>query len=153
MTTGGHWGAGGKVLIAVAGAGLVAVTLSAAQDGAGRSVRDGVYTEAQAMRGERDYGRSCERCHGVDLSGDPLTEIPALQGAPFVEQWQGKTLKDLFDLLKRSMPADEPDSLTTRAYVDIAAYLLSANHFPSESQELSREPGDLQQIRIEPERK
>jgi mono/diheme cytochrome c family protein len=142
-----------RVLVAVAGAGILAVSLSAAQDGAGRSVRDGVYTEAQAMRGERDYGRSCERCHGVDLSGDPLTEIPALQGAPFVEQWQGKTVKDLFDLMKRSMPADEPDSLTTRAYVDIAAYLLSANNFPSGSQELSREPGDLQQIRIEPERK
>jgi len=51
------------------------------------------------------------------------------------------------------MPADQPDSLTTRAYVDIVAYLMSANHFPSGSQELSREPADLQQIRIEAERK
>jgi cytochrome c5 len=140
-------------LLSVAGAGLAVVTLSAAQDGAKRSVWDGVYTEAQAMRGERDYGRSCERCHGVDLTGDPTTEVPALQSAPFVEQWQGKTAKDLFDLIKRSMPADQPDSLTTRAYVDIVAYLISANHFPSGSQELSREPGDLQQIRIEAERK
>ena len=140
-------------LLSVAGAGLAVVTLSAAQDGAKRSVWDGVYTEAQAMRGERDYGRSCERCHGVDLTGDPTTEVPALQSAPFVEQWQGKTAKDLFDLIKRSMPADQPDSLTTRAYVDIVAYLMSANHFPSGSQELSREPGDLQQIRIEAERK
>ena len=142
-------------LFAVAGAGVVAVaSLAAAQDSAAaRSVRDGVYTEAQAMRGERDYGRSCERCHGVDLSGDPSTEIPALQSAPFVEQWQGKSVKDLFDVIKRSMPADEPDTLTTRAYVDIVAYLLSANHFPSGSQELSREPGDLQKIRIEPEAK
>jgi len=76
-----------------------------------------------------------------------------LQSAPFVEQWQGKTVKDLFDLIKRSMPADQPDSLTTRAYVDIVAYLMSANHFPSGSQELSREPADLQQIRIEAEGK
>jgi mono/diheme cytochrome c family protein len=149
--TGGYWGS--RVLVAVAGAGVVAATLSAAQDGTRRSVWDGVYTEAQAMRGERDYGRSCERCHGVDLTGDPLTEIPALQSAPFVEHWQGKTLKDLFDVIKRSMPADEPDSLTTRAYVDIVAYLLSANHFPTGGQELSREPADLQQIRFEPERK
>lgn len=141
-----------RFTVLVAGAGLWAVTLSAAQDGAQKSVWDGVYTEAQAMRGERDYGRSCERCHGVDLTGDPLTEIPALQSAPFVEHWQGRTLKDLFEVIKRSMPADEPDSLTTRAYVDIVAYLLSANHFPSGSQELSRELADLQQIRIEPER-
>jgi cytochrome c len=140
-------------LIPTAGVALIAATLSAAQDGTKRSVWDGVYTEAQAMRGERDYGRSCERCHGVDLTGDATTEVPALQSAPFVEQWQGKTAKDLFDLIKRSMPADQPDSLTTRAYVDIVAYLMSANHFPSGSQELSREPGDLQQIRIEAERK
>jgi len=140
-------------LLSVVGAAFEEITLSAAQDGAKRSVWDGVYTEAQAMRGERDYGRSCERCHGVDLTGDPTTEVPALQSAPFVEQWQGKTAKDLFDLIKRSMPADQPDSLTTRAYVDIVAYLMSANHFPSGSQELSREPGDLQQIRIEAERK
>jgi cytochrome c len=141
------------MLLAMAGAGLVTATLTAAQEGAKRSVWDGVYTEAQAMRGERDYGRSCERCHGVDLTGDPMTEVPALQSAPFLDQWQGKTVKDLFDLIKRSMPADEPDSLTTRAYVDIVAYLLSANHFPAGTQELSREPAALQQLRIEAERK
>jgi len=141
------------LLLTLAGAAVATATLWAGQDAATRSVWDGVYTEAQAMRGERDYGRSCERCHGVDLTGDPTTETPALQSAPFVEQWQGKTVKDLFDLIKRSMPADQPDSLTTRAYVDIVAYLMSANHFPSGSQELSREPADLQQIRIEAERK
>jgi len=141
------------LLLTLAGAAVATATLWAGQDAATRSVWDGVYTEAQAMRGERDYGRSCERCHGVDLTGDPTTETPALQSAPFVEQWQGKTVKDLFDLIKRSMPADQPDSLTTRAYVDIVAYLMSANHFPSGSQELSREPADLQQIRIEAEGK
>jgi len=144
---------GFRVLIAVGCAGVLGATVLEAQDGTRRSVWDGVYTEAQALRGERDYGRSCERCHGVDLTGDPVTEVPALQSAPFVEHWQGKTLKDLFDVLKRSMPADAPDSLTTRAYVDIVAYLMSANHFPSGSQELSREPADLQQIRIEAEGK
>jgi quinoprotein glucose dehydrogenase len=144
---------GFKILGAVAGAGLVAATLSAAQEGQRRSLWNGVYTEAQALRGERDYGRSCERCHGVDLTGDAVREIPALQGIPFVEHWQGKTLKDMFDVIKRSLPADEPDSLTTRAYVDIVAYLLNANGFPSGGEELSREPADLQKIQIEPERK
>ena len=144
-----------KSLLVIASAALVVVGVSgqATSSQGARTVLDGAYTEAQAMRGERDYGRSCERCHGVDLTGDPTTEVPALQSAPFVEQWQGKTAKDLFDLIKRSMPADQPDSLTTRAYVDIVAYLMSVNHFPSGSQELSREPGDLQQIRIEAERK
>ncbi len=138
-----------RMVLATGVAGLLAVSSSAAQDGARQSVWDGIFTEAQVARGERDYGRSCERCHGVDLTGDPSMEIPALQEAPFLEEWKGRTLKDLFDRIKRSMPADEPDSLTTRAYVDIVAYLLNANHFPSGSRELSRDPGDLQQFQIE----
>ena len=36
-----------------------------------QSVWDGVYTEAQAARGERQYGRSCEQCHGRRHVGRP----------------------------------------------------------------------------------
>ncbi|HET9568797.1 MAG TPA: hypothetical protein VFP16_10540, partial [Vicinamibacterales bacterium] len=35
-----------------------------------RSIKDGVYTEVQANRGEREYGRTCEHCHGAGLEGD-----------------------------------------------------------------------------------
>ena len=122
---------------------------AAAQEPPRRSVRDGAYTAAQAERGERDYGRECERCHGADLSGDPSREVPALAGDHFLEQWRGRTLKELFDLTRRSMPADAPDSLTTRAYVDIVAYLLSANRFASGDVELPRDPERLQQWVIE----
>jgi S-disulfanyl-L-cysteine oxidoreductase SoxD len=118
---------------------------SSAQDQTRRSVREGAFTAAQAERGERDYGRACERCHGADLSGDPSTETPALEGEHFREQWSGRTVKELFDVIKRSMPADAPDSLTQRAYVDIVAYLLSANQFASGTEELPRAPERLQE--------
>jgi hypothetical protein len=47
------------------------------------------------------------------------------------------------------MPGDAPDSLTTRAYVDIVAYVLSANQFASGAQELPRVPERLQEWVIE----
>jgi cytochrome c len=125
------------------------VIAASAQDAPRRSVRDGAYTTAQAERGERDYGRQCERCHGADLSGDTSREVPALAGDHFQEQWSGRTVKELFDLVKRSMPGDAPDSLTTRAYVDIVAYVLSANQFASGAQELPRVPERLQEWVIE----
>jgi cytochrome c len=128
---------------------LMAAASSGAQDNPRRTVRDGAFTAAQADRGERDYGRECERCHGADLSGDSGREVPALIGAPFLERWDGHTVKDLFEQVKRSMPADSPDSLTTRAYVDIVAFLLSRNEFPSGADELSRTADRLQDWVIE----
>lgn len=114
-----------------------------------QSVWDGVYTDAQAMRGERQYGRSCEQCHGPDLAGDPVMEIPALSLDSFMTSWNGKSVKDLFDTVKRSMPKDKPGSLGTGSYVDVVAYLLQANRFPSGARELARTPDELAPIVIE----
>jgi len=113
------------------------------------SVWDGVYTDAQASRGERQYGRSCEPCHGADLAGDPVEEIPALSLDSFMTSWRGKSVKELFDTVKRSMPKDKPGSLGTGAYVDVVSYLLQANMFPSGSRELPRTPDELGGIVIE----
>jgi cytochrome c len=134
---------------AIAYAASLGASMGAAQDAPRRSVRDGVYSEAQADRGERDYNRQCGRCHADDLTGDSEHEVPALIGAPFLEHWEGRTVKDLYDRMKRSMPADHPDSLTPRAYVDIVAFLLSRNEFPSGADELPRAPERLQELMFE----
>jgi mono/diheme cytochrome c family protein len=112
-------------------------------------VWDGVYTDAQAGRGERQYGRSCEQCHGPDLAGDPVMEIPALSLDSFMTSWSGKTVKDLFDTVKQSMPKDKPGSLGTGAYLDVVAYLLQVNRFPSGARELPRAPEQLESVAIE----
>jgi cytochrome c len=130
--------------LCVAGTGLAAQNPQRKQ-----SVWDGVYTEAQAVRGERQYGRSCEQCHGVNMSGDPVEEIPSLVLDSFMTDWNGKSVKDLFDTVKRSMPKDKPGSLGTGAYVDVVAYLLQANKFPAGTTELSRVPERLEPIVIE----
>jgi mono/diheme cytochrome c family protein len=47
----------GKILLAV-----LVITAALAQTS--RSVWDGVYTEAQAKRGEALFGQNCVSCHG-----------------------------------------------------------------------------------------
>jgi mono/diheme cytochrome c family protein len=129
---------------------VVFVGIAGAQNPPARqTVWDGVYTDAQATRGERQYGRACEQCHGPDLSGDSVKEIPPLSLDSFMTSWSGKSVKDLFDTVKRSMPKDKPGSLGTGAYVDVVAYLLQANRFPSGSSELPRSPEQLESIAIE----
>src|SRR4249919_202854 len=71
-----------------------------------RSVWDGVYTEAQAQRGKTIYVQRCGTCHG---SGD---QAPALYGSDFLSNFDGRTLAELFDRIKNTMPQDKPASLT-----------------------------------------
>lgn len=137
------------VFAALAAACAVGVNLIAQNPPAKQSVWDGVYTEAQATRGARQYGRACEQCHGVNMAGDPVEEIPSLVLDSFMSDWNGKSVKDLFETMRRSMPKDNPGSLGTGAYIDLVAYLLQANKFPSGAKELSRTPDQLEPIVIE----
>jgi S-disulfanyl-L-cysteine oxidoreductase SoxD len=113
-----------------------------------RSVWDGVYTREQAQRGSVEYGKSCEGCHLADLGGNPASEIPPLAWDGFMARWNGRTVRDLVDTIRRSMPADAPNSLNRRAYVDVVSYLLQANQFPSGAVELDRDSERLSEIRI-----
>lgn len=136
-------------VVAVLAVAALGAAMAAQNPQTKQSVWDGVYTEAQATRGARQYGRSCEQCHGVNMAGDPVEEIPSLVLDSFMTDWNGKTVKELFDTVKRSMPKDNPGSLGTGAYVDVVAYLLQANRFPSGAKELSRTPEQLEPIVIE----
>src|SRR5262245_5137143 len=90
-----------------------------------KSVKDGVYTDAQAKRGEPLYKENCAACHGDDLAGSG--PMPPLAGDDFVKNW--KTVGDLFDKIHQSMPASSPGSLTEPQTADIIAYILSVGKF------------------------
>ena len=113
-----------------------------------RSVWDGVYTEIQAKRGKDSYEYSCARCHLQELEGDPARDVPALSGDQFLGAWSKRTVKDLFDFISKSMPADEPASLRAQAYVDIVTYLLWTNEFPAGDEELRADVTFLGRIDI-----
>ena len=105
-----------------------------------QSIWDGVYTEQQAKRGETTYGRACEACHGADLSGDPVKEVPSLVWDSFLARWSDRSVKDLYETIKRSMPRDAPGSLNARAYADVIAYMFQSNKIPAGMKELSLNP-------------
>jgi len=122
-----------------------AVQGSARQQGAdGRTVWDGVYTADQAERGKRDYEVSCSSCHQPGLTG--AGEAPPLSGARFMQGWREDTLGSLFTRIKALMPFDDPSTLTDEVYLDIMAYILQVNAFPTGSDELK--PADLERIKI-----
>ena len=124
----------------------ILVSILRAQE-AQRSLWDGVYTQEQAKRGEAVYGERCAQCHGADLmSGD---SVPPLAGTDFLSTWNTKTVGDLFDRIRTSMPADQPGTLNRQQASDIVAYLLSANKFPAGKTELATQSDVLKQIQFD----
>jgi mono/diheme cytochrome c family protein len=112
-----------------------------------RSVWDGVYTEEQAKRGEALYEKQCSTCHGDKLAG--RESAPPLTGGAFMANWNGLTLGDLFERIRRTMPQDAPGKLSRQQNADVLAYVLNFNKFPAGKTELYRQAEMLKEIRFE----
>jgi mono/diheme cytochrome c family protein len=112
-----------------------------------RSVWDGVYTEEQAKRGDPLYHRECGACHGQMLTGGE--SAPPLAGGAFLSNWDGLTVGDLFERIRKTMPQTTPGKLSRQQNADILAYILSVNKFPAGKTELQRQTEFLKLIRFE----
>jgi len=130
---------------------LVLSTALTIQAQAPESVWDGAYTQAQAQRGEAQYKEQCAVCHGDALEGDAQTErakqllrvLPPLSGDVFKGNWNGRPLSDLFDKVIKTMPRDDPGTISRTHCADIIAYILKFDGFPAGKAELPSDPSLL----------
>jgi quinoprotein glucose dehydrogenase len=112
-----------------------------------KSIWDGVYSEAQAMRGKALYSQECASCHGSELTGGEMA--PPLSGGEFMAGWDGLTVGDLFERVRISMPQNSPGSLSGQQNADILAFVFSSNKFPAGAEEMPKEAGILKTIKFE----
>jgi mono/diheme cytochrome c family protein len=106
-----------------------------AQDDSGPSIWSGVFTAAQAKRGNDAYQASCSGCHGSDLHAtDP--EAVDLTGPAIRAKWNGKKLHERFETIRDTMPPGNANTLGDKTYMDILAFILQSNEFPAGNQEL-----------------
>ncbi|GJM11875.1 MAG: hypothetical protein DHS20C12_02780 [Pseudohongiella sp.] len=111
-----------------------------------KTVWDGVYTEEQASRGEAVYTQACIACHGQDLGGN--SNSPALTGMSFMFLWEGRSLGEFYETIRSEMPTDRPGQLPEQDYLDVVAYILQKNAFPSSSDALPLSSEALDKIDI-----
>ena len=111
------------------------------------SVLDGIFTEAQAERGQAAYNAHCAECHGEGLGGGEMA--PGLTGVAFRFRWRGLKVADIYDSVQSTMPPEEPATLGDQAYIDVVAFLLSANGYPTGDRELAADSGLLEGIAVE----
>jgi len=108
---------------------------------AGKTVWDGVYVPAQAERGQDLYAQQCSACHGDFLDGDGADgRIVALSGAAFADNWESASLNDLFAKIAKTMPRGAAGTLRSTETLDLIAFLLKYNGYPSGTTALADTP-------------
>lgn len=99
-----------------------------------KSQWDGVYTDAQAGRGEPLYVENCSMCHGLNLAGTVLA--PALAGPVFNAKWNRRPVSMVFDIIQTQMPLNLSGHLSPQQNADVLAYMLRTGRHPSGTSEL-----------------
>ena len=120
---------------AVSGGLLIGLLLSQAGIAQEKTVKDGVFTEAQVTSGQIVYDSQCKTCHNMQFYRDTL------------RSWNNHPLLYLWESIMGTMPADNPGSLMFEEYTDVIAYILSENGFPTGNTELDPDNG-MEQINI-----
>ena len=128
-----------KVVLAVSLLCAVPLARALGQEEAVKSVQDGVFTTAQAERGEKVFGNICAECH----------QIEEFATSGYMDSWTGARVSEFFDLIQATMPEDNPGSLRAREYADVLAFFFTMNGLPPGEDEMESEFTALQQILIE----
>jgi mono/diheme cytochrome c family protein len=123
-----------NLLTAVFLATLGYAIVSAQAKPAGRTVWDGVYTDAQAERASATFSSSCARCHTLGADGNR-----PLSGEKFWEGYTQKSVTDLLTFVSKNMPNGQGGTLPGPAYNDLVALILKSNGFPPGTTELAPE--------------
>lgn len=120
---------------------LMAVTTQVGQAQAqeAKTIWDGVYTEAQATRGQKAAQQNCGSCHS------PSSEWSS---AMFMTAWAGRPIRELHTHLRATMPLDSPGKLSPQQYADIVAYMLKLNKVPAGNSELPADDASLARIAV-----
>lgn len=109
-----------SILSVVSATAMLAAVISAQPALAeAKTIKDGVFTQAQVDAGEQTYNTSCKTCHDMRFYRDAL------------KSWDGQPILYLWESILGTMPADNPGSLMLEEYTDVVAYILSENGFPA----------------------
>ena len=92
---------------------------------------DGIFTAAQAERGEGLFGSLCQRCHSVQ----------EFTGRSFDTIWAGVPAAALYTQIANTMPLDQPGSLGIPQVTALMAYIFAANDMPNGNTPLA---GDME---------
>lgn len=105
--------------------------LAACMEQSPETTDDGIFTAAQAQRGEGLFDQHCARCHSIE----------EFTGRAFNTIWAGTPAAALYLRIANTMPMDQPGSLGTEQSTALMAHILASNGMPAGEKPLA---GDLE---------
>lgn len=105
-----------------------------------KTIADGVYSAAQADRGEQRFKTSCSSCHTPGSFG----------GGAFADRWNGQTMGEVFEFVSNAMPENDPGGLPAEEYANVLAFILKVNGYKSGDIDLPATTADLKAFKIAP---
>jgi quinoprotein glucose dehydrogenase len=111
-----------------------------------RTTWSGIYTDAQAKRGQAAYDELCASCHLADLTG--ADQAPGLVGPDFNAQWNDRSINELFERTRTSMPADKPGTMRPDLVADVLAFILNKGGFPVGEADLPSQADALRDLKF-----
>jgi mono/diheme cytochrome c family protein len=111
----------------------------AQQAGSKTSISNGIYSKAQAERGEKIYRANCVSCHGPKLNGagEPdMPPSPAVARDGFLRKWSGRSVAELVEYIQKTMPPETPGRLSVQETADVIAHMLAVSNIPAGDNEL-----------------
>jgi hypothetical protein len=73
---------------------------------------------------------------------------PPLKGEEFFKAWKNKSVHRLIDTTRRTMPPEDPATLSRELCTDVIAYILAENGYPIGKADLAVDAPDIRQIII-----
>ncbi len=104
------------------------------------------YTPQQSAAGRVAYLAGCVMCHGPHLSDGPLGK--PLKGPEFMRKYGGRSVRELFDVTRTTMPSAKPGSLDAATYAALVAYILQQNSIVAGNAPLPEDPLQLARMRV-----
>ena len=126
-------------LVIVMAAGSPAAAQKPAAPASGVSVLSGVFSDQQAQHGESVFQSNCSSCH------TPTSQT----GSQFELRWAGRSVYDYVQLIRTTMPHEEPGRLSRPDYVAIVAFLFKSHGYPAAVDPLPDDDERLKLIRID----
>ena len=99
----------------------------------------GIYSAAQAARGEIAFDEVCAQCHTTS----------EFRGRTFQGNWGRRTVYSFFRTVRSTMPDDNPGGLDEQTYLDVVSYVMRMNgHDAGPAEMLPDSP--MRQLRMDP---
>lgn len=104
-----------------------------------KTTNDGIYSKAQADGAKAQFEKLCAECHPFKVADKKKPKDLPLGDEPFFEEWTGRPLSEMVNLIALTMPNDGSAVVSDEEALNLVAYILQKNGYRPGAKPLTKE--------------